>query len=115
MAKVVTDAEEATHAGVNFNTPKIELDKLREWKESIIEKLTKGLAALAKKRKIEVIQGNGKFTTPNMILVDTPNGQKTISFEYCVIAAGSRPRPAPVAQKRYRRARQQKPQHFKYR
>ena len=89
MAKVVTDAEEAIHAGVNFNTPKIELDKLREWKESIIEKLTKGLTALAKKRNIEVIQGNGKFTTPNMILVDTPNGQKTISFEYCVIAAGS--------------------------
>lgn len=89
MAKVVTDAEEAIHAGINFNTPKIELDKLREWKESIIEKLTKGLAALARKRKIEVIQGNGKFTAPNMILVDTPNGQKTISFEYCVIAAGS--------------------------
>ena len=89
MAKVATDAEEAIHVGVNFNTPKIELDKLRKWKESIIEKLTKGLTALAKKRKVKVIQGNGKFTTSNTILVDTPNGQKTISFEYCVIAAGS--------------------------
>ena len=90
MAKVVTDAEETIHAGVNFNTPKLELDKLRKWKESIIEKLTNGLTALAKKRNVEVIQGNGKFITPNMISVNTPNGQKTVSFEYCVIAAGSR-------------------------
>ena len=89
MAKVVTDAEETIHAGVNFNTPKLELDKLREWKESIIEKLTNGLTALAKKRNVEVIQGNGEFITPNMISVTTPNGQKTVSFEYCVIAAGS--------------------------
>lgn len=89
MAKVVTDAKESKHIGVNFSAPKIELEKLREWKESIIEKLANGLTALAKKRKIEVIQGNGKFTAPNMILVETPNGQKTISFEYCVIAAGS--------------------------
>jgi len=89
IAKVVTDAEETIHAGVNFNTPKLELDKLRKWKESIIGKLTNGLTALAKKRNVEVIQGNGKFITPNMISVTTPNGQKTVSFEYCVIAAGS--------------------------
>ena len=89
MAKVITDAEETSHTGVNFNKPKIELDKLREWKESIILKLTRGLTALAKKRKIEVIQGNGKFATSHMILVDTPNGQKTISYDYCIVAAGS--------------------------
>ena len=89
MAKVVTDAEETIHAGINLNTPKLELNKLRKWKESIIEKLTNGLTALAKKRNVEVIQGNGEFITPNMISVTTPNGQKTVSFEYCVIAAGS--------------------------
>ena len=89
MAKVVTDAEETIHAGVNFNTPKLELDKLRKWKASIIGKLTNGLTALAKKRNVEIIQGNGEFITPNMISVTTPNGQKTVSFEYCVIAAGS--------------------------
>ena len=89
MAKVVTDAEETIHAGINLNTPKLELNKLRKWKESIIEKLTNGLTALAKKRSVEVIQGNGEFITPNMISVTTPNGQKTVSFEHCVIAAGS--------------------------
>ena len=89
MAKVVTDAEETIHAGINLNTPKLELNKLRKWKESIIEKLTNGLTALAKKRNVEIIQGNGKFITPNMISVTTPNGQKTVSFEYCVISAGS--------------------------
>ena len=89
MAKIVTDAEETIHAGINLNTPKLELNKLRKWKESIIEKLTNGLTALAKKRNVEVIQGNGEFITSNMISVTTPNGQKTVSFEYCVIAAGS--------------------------
>lgn len=89
IAKVITDAEMTMHAGINFNTPKIELNKLRAWKKSIIEKLAKGLSVLAKKRKIEIIQGNGNFITPNMMLVDTPEGQKSVSFEYCVIAAGS--------------------------
>tara|TARA_B100000686_G_scaffold261768_1_gene274841 strand:- start:121 stop:1878 length:1758 start_codon:yes stop_codon:yes gene_type:complete len=89
MAKIVTDAEESVHMGINFNTPKLELEKLRKWKKSIIKKLTSGLATLAKKRNIEVIQGNGKFITPNMISVDMPDGQQTISFEYCIISAGS--------------------------
>ncbi len=89
VAKVVTEAEETEHLGVTFGTPKIEINKLRRWKESIIGKLTKGLTGLARQRKVEVMQGTGKFTTPNMILVKTPNGEKTVSFEYCIVAAGS--------------------------
>jgi dihydrolipoamide dehydrogenase len=89
VAKVVTETEETKHLGVTFGTPKIEIDKLRRWKESIIGKLTKGLTGLARQRKVEVLQGTGKFTTPNMILVKTSNGEKTVSFEYCVVAAGS--------------------------
>lgn len=89
VAKVVTDAEESEHIGVTFDAPRIEIDKLRSWKESITGKLTKGLATLARQRKVKVVQGSGKFTTPNMILVKTPDGEKTISFEYCIVAAGS--------------------------
>jgi dihydrolipoamide dehydrogenase len=89
VAKVVTETEETKHLGVTFGTPRIEIDKLRRWKESIIGKLTKGLTVLARQRKVEVLQGTGKFTTPNMILVKTPNGEKTVSFEYCIVAAGS--------------------------
>ena len=89
VAKVVTETEETKKLGVSFGTPKIEINKLREWKESIVEKLTEGLKKLAKQRKLEIIQGTGKFTTPNMILVKTPKGEKTISFEQCIVAAGS--------------------------
>jgi len=89
IAKVITDAEEAARQGIGFAKPGIELDKLRGWKESVVGKLTKGLAGLAKQRKVTTIQGKGKFTSANMIEVETPDGSKTISFEHCIIAAGS--------------------------
>ncbi len=89
IAKVVTDAEEAARQGISFAKPGIELDKLRGWKESVVGKLTKGLTGLAKQRRVTVIQGKGKFTSANMIEVETPNGSKTVSFEHCIIAAGS--------------------------
>ena len=89
VAKVITEAEETERQGIAFGKPAIELSKLRAWKESVINKLTKGLTGLAKQRKVEVVRGNGKFTSPNMIQVETPDGMKTVSFEYCIIAAGS--------------------------
>ncbi|SFP73315.1 dihydrolipoamide dehydrogenase [Nitrosomonas cryotolerans] len=89
VAKVITEAKDAEHQGIVFGKPKITLDKLRAWKESVIGKLTKGLKALAKKRKVEVIQGTGQFSTNHMIQVETPTGTKTVSFDYCIIAAGS--------------------------
>ena len=89
VAKVITEAEETEHQGVSFGKPAIEIDKLRAWKESVIGKLTKGLTGLAKQRKVEVVQGTGKFSSPNMIRVETANGAKTVSFEHCIIAAGS--------------------------
>lgn len=89
IAKVITDAEEAARQGIGFARPGIELDKLRSWKDSVVGKLTKGLAGLAKQRKVTVVQGKGRFTSANMIEVETPGGSKTVSFEHCIIAAGS--------------------------
>ncbi|PTR15718.1 dihydrolipoamide dehydrogenase [Nitrosospira sp. Nsp2] len=89
VAKVISDAEETALQGIVFGEPRIEIDKLRAWKESVIGKLTKGLTQLAKQRKVELVQGTGRFTSPNMIEVETPGGLKTVSFEHCVIAAGS--------------------------
>jgi dihydrolipoamide dehydrogenase len=89
VAKVITDAEETAQQGIVFGKPGIEIDKLRGWKESIIGKLTKGLGGLARQRKVKVVQGTGKFTSPNMIEVETSDGKKTVSFEHCIIAAGS--------------------------
>jgi len=89
VAKVITEAEETEHQGVVFGQPTIDVDKLRAWKESVIGKLTKGLTVLAKQRKVEVVHGTGKFTSPHMIRVETATGAKTVSFEHCIIAAGS--------------------------
>ncbi|SEL19295.1 dihydrolipoyl dehydrogenase [Nitrosovibrio tenuis] len=89
IAKVITDAEETARQGIGFAKPGIELDKLRDWKESVVGKLTKGLTGLAKQRKVTVVQGKGKFTSANMIQVETKGGVKTVSFEHCIIAAGS--------------------------
>ena len=88
-AKVITEAEDVESHGIVFGKPQIDINKLRTWKESVIGKLTKGLKALAKQRKVEVVHGTGKFITPHLIQVETADGQKTISFDHCIIAAGS--------------------------
>ncbi|MCW5624110.1 MAG: dihydrolipoyl dehydrogenase [Burkholderiales bacterium] len=89
-AKVVTEAEEMSHFGVAFGAPKIDLDQLRGWKEGIVGKLTKGLTGLAKQRKVEVVNGVGKFAAPNAIAVTAADGSvKTVTFDHCIIAAGS--------------------------
>ncbi|WP_108482095.1 dihydrolipoyl dehydrogenase [Oceaniglobus ichthyenteri] len=88
-AKVITEAEEMDDHGIDFSKPKIKLDKLRDWKNSVVSQLTGGLAGLAKARKVTTVQGYGKFTGPNMIEVEGEEGTKTISFDQCIIAAGS--------------------------
>ena len=88
-AKVITEAEEVATHGIVFGKPQVDIGKLRSWKESVIGKLTKGLKALAKQRKVEVVHGSGKFASPHSIRVETAEGQKTVSFEHCIIAAGS--------------------------
>jgi dihydrolipoamide dehydrogenase len=88
-AKVITEAEEMAHNGVVFGKPAIDIDKLRGWKENVIGKLTKGLGSMAKGRKVGVVEGVGKFTSPNMIEVAGKDGVKRVSFDNCIIAAGS--------------------------
>jgi dihydrolipoamide dehydrogenase len=89
VSKVITEAEEVSHHGVTFSKPKIDIDKIRSWKESVIGKLTGGLGGLAKQRKVQVIQGTGKFTSANSLIVETKDGNKTITFDSAIIAAGS--------------------------
>ena len=90
-AKVITEAEEMGGHGVSFSKPKIDIDTLRGWKDSVIQQLTGGLGGLAKQRKVTTVQGIGKFTGPNMIEVDGDDGTTKVSFDQCVIAAGSEP------------------------
>ncbi len=89
VAKVISEAEEVSHHGVTFAKPKIDIDTIRTWKESVIGKLTGGLGALAKQRKVQVVTGLAKFTSPNSIAVQTADGEKVITFDNAIVAAGS--------------------------
>jgi dihydrolipoamide dehydrogenase len=75
---------------VKFGKPEVDIDALRGWKDGVVGRLTKGLAGLAKQRKVDVVTGVGRFTSANMIEVTAADGKKsTVSFDHCVIAAGS--------------------------
>ena len=89
VARVLTEAAEVAHAGIEFGKPKIDIARLRAWKAGVISKLTKGLTGLAKQRKVQVVQGKGQFASPHTLRVETAEGARTISFDSCIIAAGS--------------------------
>lgn len=88
-AKVIEDAEEMGSRGIAFGAPEIDLQKLRAWKSSVVKRLTGGLSTLAKQRKVEVVQGVGRFASPNVIEVMGNSGSERIRFDQCIIAAGS--------------------------
>ena len=88
-AKVIEEAEEMGGRGIAFGAPAIDLERLRTWKESVVRKLTSGLRVLARQRKVEVIQGAGRFVGPNVLEVMGNSGSERIHFEQCIIAAGS--------------------------
>jgi len=87
--KVIEEAAAMEQHGVSFGEPFIDLDKLRGFKNSVVGKLTGGLAGMAKKRKIEVIQGLAGFAGPNSLTVTGGDKEKNISFEKAIIAVGS--------------------------
>ena len=89
VAKVITEAEDMAQAGVSFGKPRIDIGKMREWKTGVVGKLTRGLAGLARQRKVQVITGKGEFASANVIKVQTAEGVKTVGFDHCIIAAGS--------------------------
>ena len=89
VAKVITEADEVAHHGVTFGKPKIDIEKIRTWKASVIAKLTGGLVGLAKQRKVQVVRGVAKFSSPNSLVVQTTEGEKIITFDHAIIAAGS--------------------------
>lgn len=91
VAKVIGDAERAREWGVEFDKPRIDIDKIRAWKNSVIAKMTKGLGMLSKQKKIEYIQGRAEFVNSNTIRVDRKGGPtEEISFERCILASGAR-------------------------
>jgi dihydrolipoamide dehydrogenase len=88
-AELITEAQEMAAMGIHFGKPKVDLDKLRAGKDKVVQRLTGGLAQLAKQRKVEVVQGLGRFESPNRIGVKTEQGQVSIAFDNAIIACGS--------------------------
>ena len=91
-AKVMDEAQAMSEHGISFTKPKVDVKKLASWKDSVIKRLTGGLSMLAKQRKVDIVHGYGKFTGPNeMVMQDSKGKKTTISFDHCIIAAGSQP------------------------
>nr|WP_313761169.1 dihydrolipoyl dehydrogenase [Caballeronia sp. GaOx3] len=88
-ALVIDEAAELAAHGISFGEPKVDLDKLRGFKEGVVKKLTGGLAGMAKARKVQVVTGVGSFVDPNHMEVQGADGKKVVKFKQAIIAAGS--------------------------
>ena len=95
-ANVIDEAAHAKDYGIDFGAPTIALDTLRGYKDKVVGQLTKGLSGMAKQRKVRVVQGAGKFVSPNEIEVAGDGGTQLVRFEQCIIAAGSQPVKLPA-------------------
>ena len=95
IAEIITEAEAMGKCGVEFDTPNVQPDKMMQYKDKTIRKLTGGLNMLAKRRKVQVIQGDAAFTSANAVGCSGADGVQTITFDHAIIATGSRPRLLP--------------------
>ena len=91
VTKLIHEAKESEFRGISFAPPKINLAKMRAWKESILEKLGQGIQGLASRRGVEVWHGRGHFEDSKTLRVETENGQKFLTYEHAIIAVGSKP------------------------
>lgn len=89
--KLIAEVKESAARGISFGSPKIDLEKLRDWKRSIIEKLAQGLSGLAQKRGVDTWYGRGHFEDSRTLRVETQEGQKFIRYDKAVIAVGAKP------------------------
>ena len=88
-ARLIDEASHSADIGIDFGEPKIDIGKLAAFKDKVVAQLTGGLASMGKQRKVTVVQGVGKFVSPNEIEVEGKDGKKLVRFEKCIIAAGS--------------------------
>ena len=91
VAKVIDEAATMGAHGVAFGKPNFELDAIRDWKYGVVKRLTGGLTGLSKQRKVTVVTGDAKFTSPNTFASRPRKGAKTVRFAKAIIAAGSEP------------------------
>lgn len=90
-AKLIAEAQDSVDRGISFGKPKLDLARMRSWKDSIVGKLAAGVSGLAERRGVQVIRGRGYFEDSTTLRVETKEGQQFIAFQQAIIAVGSRP------------------------
>ncbi len=97
VAKLIEESEQARNWGIDFARPKIDLARLRSWKEGVVNKLTGGLGVLSKQRKVEYVRGMAAFENSNTLrITKTDKSEEARSFDRIIIATGSRPAIIPT-------------------
>jgi dihydrolipoamide dehydrogenase len=89
-SKLISEAQESDFRGIHFDKPTIDLNKMRLWKDGILQKLSKGVSDLAQRRGVDVLYGRGYFEDSKTLRVETSKGQQYLSFDKAIIATGSR-------------------------
>jgi len=96
VAKVMSEARHASAWGVTFGEPRIDLDKLRGYKDQVVQKLTSGVGQVGRFRKVNYIQGRASFASPTSLAIDlVKGGSDTLTFQHAIVATGSRPAAVP--------------------
>ncbi len=96
VAKLIEETEQSKNWGIEFGKPKIDLDKLRSFKQNVVKKLTGGLGQLSKQRSVQYVQGRAAFVNSNTLKVTkVAGGEESMSFDRIIIATGSRPAAIP--------------------
>ena len=95
VAKLLDEAHQAKNWGIEFADPKIDLAKLRGWKESVVKRLTGGLGQLSKQRSVQYVQGKAGFENSNTLRVTKPGAEERMTFDRIILATGSRPAMIP--------------------
>lgn len=91
IAKLIREAEGSKSRGVVFGAPRIDLNALRLWKDSILDRLSAGIRQLGERRGVEIVTGRGSFEGSNILKVETAGEEKRIKYDKAIIAVGSRP------------------------
>ena len=95
LAAVLDETKTLADHGISFDKPRVDFDKMRNFKSGVVQKLNKGLAQLAKRRKVQVVTGMAKFVSDKELSVENAGETQTIHFEHCIIAVGSQPMQLP--------------------
>ena len=90
ISQIIEEANALEEKGIKFNAPKIELEKVREWKDEVVGKLNKGIAQMAKARKVQIFTGAAEFNSKTEITIKNNDSSELISFDSAIIASGSR-------------------------